>query len=173
MTATANKLSLAVPEAWITVSTGAEDADAQKDAYIEATGVSLVDAETMKQQLDYFDILASAKDANDKGYRENISVYAEPTTVACEPSEETMREVVGRNYGSPTDFKVQATSLGEASTMTYALANTNGVPAYGMLIAVPVPDTENEYAMINIATLDKDQTADLAQKVLSSVQVAA
>lgn len=56
--------------------------------------------------------------------------------------------------------------------MTYVLANSNGIPVYGDLIVVPVPGDDSAYAMVNIATLDEGQTADLAQNVIKSVQAA-
>lgn len=86
-----------MPNEWITAAPGAEDGADQMKAYMEATGVSSMDQENFQAQIQQLDLLAAAKDANDKGYRENISIYASPMNAACEPSEDTLRKVVGRN----------------------------------------------------------------------------
>lgn len=166
-----NGLNLAIPESWLTVAASAEDGEAQITAYLEATGMAGANTSMVESQLEQLDVLASAPEVDDKGYRDNISVYKTAMSAPCPPSEETLNEEVGKNYGSPVEYKSVATPLGEAQTQSYMLTNTLGIPAYGQLIAVPLPVEGYEYAMINISTLDEAKTAELAEAVLQSVQV--
>lgn len=168
MNATNNGISLGVSEAWLEADAASVANDSDFQAYVEQTAAnSGTSPDTVIQQISSLDLMAVST-ATEPGEAANVMVMAGPVPASDLPSEDTVQYLVEGSNGTPKEFSVVETALGESIVQSYT-SSASGTLMEGVFLIVP-SGTGSGFSVIGINTTDAAQTQELTDNIMKSVQ---